>query len=49
MVLVRTRGVEPPWAEAHQILSLARLPIPPRPRSLHVIILYIRKILSDFL
>ncbi len=32
-LLVRTRGLEPPQAFAHKILNLARLPIPPRPRS----------------
>ena len=26
------RGLEPPWAEAHQPLKLARLPIPPPER-----------------
>ena len=29
MILVRGRGLEPPRAEAHQPLKLARLPIPP--------------------
>ena len=31
--VVRVRGLEPPRAEAHQILSLARLPVPPHPRA----------------
>ncbi len=27
-------GLEPPWANAHQVLNLARLPVPPpRPRT----------------
>jgi site-specific DNA recombinase len=30
--LVRAEGLEPPRAEAHQDLNLARIPIPPRPR-----------------
>ncbi len=30
--LVREAGLEPARAEAHKILSLARLPIPPLPR-----------------
>ena len=29
--MVRERGLEPPRAHAHQILNLARLPIPPLP------------------
>ena len=29
---VRAEGLEPPRAEAHQDLNLARMPIPPRPR-----------------
>ena len=29
---MRARGFEPPRAEAHQDLNLARLPVPPRPR-----------------
>ena len=29
---MRAEGLEPPRAEAHQDLNLARLPIPPRPR-----------------
>ena len=29
---MRTRGLEPPRALAHQDLNLARIPIPPRPR-----------------
>ncbi len=29
---VRAEGFEPPRAEAHQDLNLARMPIPPRPR-----------------
>jgi hypothetical protein len=29
---MRARGIEPPRAEAHQDLNLARLPVPPRPR-----------------
>ena len=31
-VLMRAEGLEPPRAEAHQDLNLARMPIPPRPR-----------------
>ena len=31
-VMVRAEGLEPPRAEAHQDLNLARMPIPPRPR-----------------
>ncbi len=27
--VVRKGGLEPPWGEPHEILSLARLPIPP--------------------
>ena len=34
--LVRVTGVEPA-RRGHQILSLARLPIPPHPHSLHII------------
>jgi glucosyl-3-phosphoglycerate synthase len=30
--LMRAEGLEPPRAEAHQDLNLARMPIPPRPR-----------------
>lgn len=30
--LVRPRGLEPPRDYSHKILSLARLPVPPRPR-----------------
>ena len=30
---VRAEGLEPPQAKAHQLLRLARLPIPPRPRA----------------
>ena len=30
--LMRAEGFEPPRAEAHQDLNLARMPIPPRPR-----------------
>ncbi len=30
--LMRAEGLEPPRAEAHQDLNLARIPIPPRPR-----------------
>ena len=33
-ILVRAGGLEPPRAYAQQILSLACLPIPPRPQSL---------------
>ena len=33
---MRTRGLEPPRALAHQDLNLARLPIPPRPRGTSV-------------
>jgi hypothetical protein len=29
---MRAEGLEPPRAEAHQDLNLARIPIPPRPR-----------------
>jgi hypothetical protein len=28
---MRAEGLEPPRAEAHQDLNLARIPIPPRP------------------
>ncbi len=31
---MRAEGLEPPRAEAHQDLNLARIPIPPRPRGL---------------
>jgi hypothetical protein len=31
-ILMRAEGLEPPRAEAHQVLSLARLPVSPRPR-----------------
>lgn len=31
-LLMRAEGLEPPRAEAHQDLNLARIPIPPRPR-----------------
>src|SRR6185437_5107304 len=31
-ILMRAEGLEPPRAEAHQDLNLARMPIPPRPR-----------------
>ena len=33
VVQVRAKGLEPPRAFAHQDLNLARLPVPPRPRS----------------
>jgi signal transduction histidine kinase len=29
---MRAEGLEPPRAEAQQVLSLSRLPVPPRPR-----------------
>ena len=29
---MRVRGLEPPRAEAHQDLNLARIPVPPHPR-----------------
>jgi Protein kinase domain len=32
-LVVRAEGLEPPRAEAHQDLNLARLPVPPRPRA----------------
>src|SRR5450756_741187 len=34
--VVRVRGLEPPRAKAHQILSLARLPVPPHPHGVNV-------------
>ena len=30
---MRMRGVEPPRANAHKLLRLARLPIPPHPQN----------------
>src|SRR5450830_304037 len=34
--VVRVRGLEPSRAKAHQILSLARLPVPPHPHGVNV-------------
>ena len=31
-ILVRVKGLEPPWGEPHTDLNRTRLPIPPHPR-----------------
>jgi hypothetical protein len=36
VAVMRAEGLEPPRAEAHQDLNLARIPIPPRPRGARV-------------
>lgn len=46
--LVPRAGLEPARAIAHQILSLARLPIPPYPHKLWELIQYLIALVNSF-